>query len=261
MGEPRWEVRRLREPGTIRAILAGDPVYGAYALGDLDPRFFPQTEWAAAYLEGEPVALTLLYRGMDPHPLVTFGDVRGLALVLGSVQRPQVAYFNCLEEHLPAAEGFYTLGPRKRMWRMVVRAEWFRPVEGPAERLTVADLPELEELYALEGADYFAPDLLEHGVFYGVRVLGRLAAAAGTHLVSQAQRVAAVGNVFTHPQYRGQGLGTLVTSCVTEELLGRGLLVVLNVEEGNAPAIRVYEKLGYERHCEFVECLGRRRPG
>ncbi|MBC7224530.1 MAG: GNAT family N-acetyltransferase, partial [Anaerolineae bacterium] len=65
--------------------------------------------------------------------------------------------------------------------------------------------------------------------------------------------------VFTHPQFRGQGLGTLVTSRVTKELLGRGLLVVLNVEEGNVPAIRAYEKLGYERHCAFVECLGRRK--
>jgi predicted GNAT family acetyltransferase len=68
-----------------------------------------------------------------------------------------------------------------------------------------------------------------------------------------------VGNVYVHPRYRGQGLGTVVTSRVTEELLGRGLLVVLDVEEGNAPALRVYEKLGYERHCAFVECLGRRK--
>jgi len=259
MGGPRWEVHRLEEREAIGAILARDPVYGAYALGDLDPRFFPQAEWAAAYLDGEPVALTHLYRGLSPHPLETFGDVRGLALILGTAQRAPEACFNCLEEHLPAVEGFYALGPKKRMWRMVVRAGWFRPVEGPAERLGMADLGDLKELYATGDAESFTPDLLEQGVFYGVRVLGRLVAAAGTHLVSDVQRVAAVGNVYVHPRYRGQGLGTVVTSRVTEELLGRGLLVVLDVEEGNAPALRVYEKLGYERHCAFVECLGRRK--
>lgn len=261
MGEPRWGVRRLRDPRAIGAILAQDPVYGAYALGSLDPRAFPQTGWAAAYLEGEPVALSCFHRGMDPHTLVTFGDVRGLALILGTVQRAPEAYFSCLEEHLPAVEGCYTLGPQKRMWRMVVRAERFQPAEGQAERLGMADLRELEALYAEQGAEHFTPGLLEEGVFYGVRVLGRLVAAAGTHLVSEVQRVAAVGNVFVHPQYRGQGLGTLVTSRVTEELLRRGLLVVLNVEEGNDPAIRAYEKLGYDRHCPFVECLGRRKAG
>ncbi|MGC8839010.1 MAG: GNAT family N-acetyltransferase [Anaerolineae bacterium] len=261
MPEPRWEVRRLQEPEAIAAILARDPVYGAYALGDLDPRFFPQTEWAAAYLGGEPVALTLLYRGLAPHPLLTFGDVRGLALILGTVQRAPEAYFNSLEEHLPAVEGFYALGPKKRMWRMVVWAERFRPAEGPAERLDVRDLADLKELYAEGDAESFTPDLLEQGVFYGVRVLGRLVAAAGTHLVSDLQRVGAVGNVYVHPRYRGQGLGTVVTSRVAEELLGKGLLVVLNVEEGNIPAIRAYERLGYERHCAFVECLGRRKTG
>lgn len=261
MGEPQWEVRRLQKPEAIGAILARDPAYGAYALGDLDPRFFPQTECAAAYLDGEPVALTLLYRGLAPHPLMTFGDVRGLALILGTVQRAPEAYFNCLEKHLPAVEGFYALGPKKRMWRMVVRAERFRPVEGMAERLGMGDLGDLEALYAEGGAEYFTPDLLEQGVFYGVRALGRLVAAAGTHLVSEVQQVAAVGNVFVHPRYRGQGLGTLVTSRVMEELLAKGLLVVLNVEEGNIPAIRAYERLGYERHCAFVECLGQRKAG
>ncbi len=127
--------------------------------------------------------------------------------------------------------------------------------------LGTADLADLEALYAEGGAEYFTPDLLERGIFYGVRMLGHLVAAAGTHLVSEVQRVAAVGNVFVHPRYRGQGLAKAVTSRVTEELLGKGLLVVLNVEEGNTPAIRAYERLGYERHCAFVECLGRRKAG
>jgi len=260
MGQPRWEVRRLRRPGEIRPILERDAIYAAYALGDLDPEFFPLTEWAGAFLDGEPMALALLYKGLDPYPLITMGDVRGLALILGTAMREPAAYFSTRESHLPAVEGFYALGKKNRMCRMVVRPERFRPVPGLAERLTMRDLPQLQELYEAGGAGYFAPNLLEHGVFYGVRRMGKLVAAAGTHLVSPASGVAAVGNVLTQPQQREQGLATLVTSQVTAELLREGLMVVLNVQADNIAAIRVYQKLGYEKHCEFIESLGHRRP-
>ncbi len=79
-------------------------------------------------------------------------------------------------------------------------------------------------------------------------------AAAGPHLVSPTYGVAAVGNVFTHPDYRGRGYGTLTTSAVVAELLGLGMRdVVLNVEQANAVAVRLYERLGFERYCPFLE--------
>ena len=100
---------------------------------------------------------------------------------------------------------------------------------------------------------------MDEGIFYGVRSGPDLVAAAGTHLVSLKERVAIVGNVLTRPDQRGKGLGTLVTSWVTGDLLSMGLMVALNVEAENEPAIRVYQKLGYEKHCGFSEVLGRRR--
>ena len=56
----------------------------------------------------------------------------------------------------------------------------------------------------------------------------RLIAAAGTHVVSPQWGVAAVGNVYTHREYRGQGLAKVVTSAVTAELLQQCDTVVLN---------------------------------
>ena len=43
------------------------------------------------------------------------------------------------------------------------------------------------------------------GVYYGVRVDGRLVAAAGTHVISPTARLAVVGNVMTHVDFRGRG--------------------------------------------------------
>jgi predicted GNAT family acetyltransferase len=65
--------------------------------------------------------------------------------------------------------------------------------------------------------------------------------------------IAAVGNVLTRIAYRGRGMARSVTSAVTETALEQHRDVVLNVREDNAPAISVYERLGYMTHGEFIE--------
>ena len=82
----------------------------------------------------------------------------------------------------------------------------------------------------------------------------RLVSVAGTHIVSDNERIAALGNVMTHPGYRGQGLATMATSAVCEELLERGIeLIGLSVSRSNMAAIRVYEKIGFKRRVPFFE--------
>ncbi|QLQ05804.1 MAG: hypothetical protein HZY76_06825 [Anaerolineae bacterium] len=44
-----------------------------------------------------------------------------------------------------------------------------------------------------------------------------------------------------------------VTSAVTADLLAAGLDVVLNVHENNNHALRIYQRLGYQIHCRFIE--------
>ncbi|HUX77330.1 MAG TPA: GNAT family N-acetyltransferase, partial [Anaerolineae bacterium] len=130
----------------------------------------------------------------------------------------------------------------------------FRPVEGECLRLEPVHARQLTELYALGTGSAFSPAQMERGVFHGVLPDGNLVAAAGTHLVSPTTGVAAVGNVFTHPDYRGQGYGTVTTSAVVAELLQLGIRdVILNVNQDNATAIRIYERLGFERYCPFLE--------
>jgi len=68
-----------------------------------------------------------------------------------------------------------------------------------------------------------------------------------------------VGNVFTRADHRRRGYGAATTSAVVAELLNLGLTVVLNVRQDNAPAIRLYQRLGFERYCPFVEGMGVRR--
>ena len=121
-----------------------------------------------------------------------------------------------------------------------------------------AEEGELNRLYQLGFGAWLPSSAIAEGIYYGIRVNGSLIAAAGTHVVSREARLAVVGNVLTHVDYRGRGYAKAVTSAVTAELLRSCDQVVLNVRADNPPAIQAYRRLGYMVHCEFEERLVRR---
>ena len=91
-------------------------------------------------------------------------------------------------------------------------------------------------------------------------VAGRLAAAAGTHVIAAQYGLAAVGNVYTHPDHRNRGLAKACTAAVVAELFQLGCRsVVLNVRQGNKPAVAAYASLGFHVHCSFIEAPARRK--
>ncbi len=249
-----WKTSTLTDKSQILAYLETDYLYAAYAIGDLEPGMFTQSAWAGAERDGRMEALALYYTGLKPPVLFLMGDADGLRAILEDALCPGRVYFTCRTEHLPMTRDFYAWDETIPMWRMVLQPARFRSVAGNCVRLTLAHTGQLAELYALGGGDAFSPAQIEHGVFYGVLADGQLVAAAGTHLVSPTYGVAAVGNVFTHPDYRGRGYGTATTSAVVAGLLQRGIRdIVLNVGRGNVKAIRIYERLGFEHHCPFLE--------
>jgi ribosomal protein S18 acetylase RimI-like enzyme len=117
------------------------------------------------------------------------------------------------------------------------------------------EIGDLNRLYQLGFASWLPSTAIADGVYYGMRVNGRLVAAAGTHVVSYASRLAVVGNVLTHMDYRGRGFATAVTGAVTAELLRSCDQVVLNVRADNPAAINAYRHLGYLEHARFEERL------
>jgi ribosomal protein S18 acetylase RimI-like enzyme len=109
---------------------------------------------------------------------------------------------------------------------------------------------------------YFDTRMLDTGKFFGLQENDALIAVAGIHVYSREYRVAALGNIATHPDYRGQGLAGKLTACLTRELVNEGLTVTLNVAADNEPAIRCYSRLGFERTHEYREAeFIRRSPG
>ncbi len=260
-----FRVRALTAKAEIQAYLDTDRGYAAYAIGDLDEDFFGQCAWYAAEQGGAIRALALVYRGLDPPVLFMMGAPGALAALLNGPIREQRVYITARHEHLPALGLCYHWAELLPMWRMVRRMVRTRPSVVPATRpeairLAPADEARLRTLYALGGGDAFSPLQLAQGVFYGIEQEGRLVSVAGTHLVSKTYRVAAVGNVMTHPDYRGRGYATRATAAVCAELERQQIgTIVLNVWQGNTPAVSVYEKLGFERYCPFYEGIVERR--
>jgi len=102
------------------------------------------------------------------------------------------------------------------------------------------------------------PDLLPmaslHFTSFERRRMVRLIAIAGTHVVSRATSVGALGNVYTRRDRRRRGLALEVASAVTAELVRSGIsTIVLNIIATNTPARRVYERIGFGDYCEFYE--------
>jgi ribosomal protein S18 acetylase RimI-like enzyme len=243
----------------IRSFLERDRLFAAYALADLEDRDAGRAKWGIARAGSEVVALVLEYGGPAPQPLFILGRDDGIEAILRDVVRPAIAYVACLPPNQPAVERRYRLEPGPQMVRMWVDAATFREARDPGvERLVATDAGELNRLYRLGFGSWLPPQAIADGVYYGIRVNGRLVAAAGTHVIGRRARIAVVGNVLTQPEFRGRGYAEATTSAVTAQLLEFCDHVVLNVRSDNPPALNAYRRLGYLEHVRFEERLGHR---
>ena len=196
----------------------------------------------------------MLYRGLQPPICFLMGDRRGVDRILAeAVHLPEIG-LNVRDEHLTVLEQYYQITVALPMWKMTLEARDFQPVAGEVVDVTLADVPDLRALYAFGGGDAFSPEEITRGVFCGIRQADQVIAVAGTHVVSESGRIAALGNVMTHPDWRGRGLASIATSAVVARLIDRGVSTIgLSVSRENAAAIRVYEKLGFESTCLFTK--------
>ncbi len=253
------DVRSTRDRNLLRTFLEQDRLRAAYAICDLEDREFARTKWGVASEDGRPIAVALEFGGLTPQPLFVMGDGDGIAAILRDVIKPRLAYLAADRSLLPEIERVYRVDPGPQMVRMHVNRRMFAPTRGPAMRLVPADIVDLNRLYGLGFSGWLPSEAIGLGVYYGVRVAGRLVAAAGTHVISPAAKLGVVGNVLTHVDFRGRGYAKLTTSAVTQELLRTCDDVVLNVKSDNPPALAAYKALGYLDYCRFEERLAHRR--
>ena len=243
---------RLSDKDQIRSILQRDRRWCVYALGDLTPRMFNKCLWFTP-------DLTMVLHDYGTSILFAHGtgSIReALEHVLWPVHlQVQQAGLDEVAQHADVTNV-------KHMARMAWDGGDTEIGDG-VTRLGSTDVEALKRLYADgestgESPDFFYDSMVADGVFFGIYEGADLIAAAGTHLFAPDEHAAAIGNVYTRRDRRGRGLSRAVTKAVLHRL--RYLKTVgLNVREDNAPAIRVYESLGFVKHCDFREAIAHKR--
>ncbi len=267
----------------IERILNADRIWGAYALGDLDEPYFSRCRWFVT--EPGDRALALAFRIDDWASVLLFGDpdpAPGLLRTLPAIASRTDLHLP--DTHRAGVAPLVTgdLVPHVRMWLATgpaplapgVTATPDLSLEIPAlphgvtlRRLGPSDTAAARVLYREYAENAFSEHRLAESLYVGAEhrpaTAGDLAAGSaagseivaigGTHVVSEARRVAALGDIVTLSACRGRGLGTAVTAELCRRLADRVDLVVLNVAADNHAARRAYEKVGFRTHTLHYE--------
>ncbi len=131
---------------------------------------------------------------------------------------------------------------------MIVDEESFKPYNPQdAVRLDpglhVDQFIELKKVQGIEIDKESAECIIKKMRYYGVFRDSKLVSIAGRYIALPETWI--IGDVFTHPQYRGHGYGKIVTSAITRDAVTSGATAYLHVDKENTVAINLYKKLGY----------------
>ncbi len=251
----------LHDKDTIETFLRGNVFLHIYSLGDLDDFFWPYTTWYALTGSAGIRAIALMYTGGSLPCLHALAEddkavypEELLRCLIGILPRRFHAHLTLGSESILAE--CYHLRPFGRHDRMALmdKSLLTNIDTSEAENLSMSHLGEIMSFFekAYPG-NFFEPRMLDTKQYFGIRQDGKLVSVAGVHAFSAGYRVAALGNITTHPDYRGRGYGRAVTARVCKSLLREIDHIGLNVKSDNTSAIRCYEKLGFEAIGSFGE--------
>jgi ribosomal protein S18 acetylase RimI-like enzyme len=254
------EIQLLNDKNTILSYLNKDRALNIYSIGDLDEFFWPKTTWLAYKYAGDIKSIALLYSGMEIPTLLCFhgGDPYYSSMLLKQISHllPERFYAH-LSSGLIGAFGNGSVARHFGVhYKMILTKQVEKIADGNIRRLLVHDLPEIKSLYQAAYPDnWFDERMLETGKYFGYFTGNILAGISGIHVYSEEYKVAALGNIATHPDYRGKGIAFRLTSALCADLQSSVNEIGLNVRTDNDHAIRCYKKTGFSIIGTFDECL------
>jgi len=116
-----------------------------------------------------------------------------------------------------------------------------------------ADGAEMLALATLTRPGPFAARTHRLGRFVGIRQAGNLIAMAGERM--KPDGYTEVSGVCTHPEARGRGYAGLLMREVIGRILARGEIAFLHTYPDNAPAIALYEALGFAKRQDMTALI------
>lgn len=252
---------KLRNKNEIEVFLRKNVPLHIYSIGDLDDFFWQDTEWHALKEGDEIQALALIYTGL---PVPT---LQALSEQAGPMRQLLRSIFHILPDRFHAHlspgvgevfKGQYEMETCEKHYKMVLNNNQL-PDNMDREqviRLTDMDLNQMHQLYeeAYPG-NWFDPRMLKTGQYFGIKIDNKLVSVAGIHVYSEKYKVAALGNIVTHPDFRGRGFAQSVTVQLCRSLSENVNHIGLNVKSDNTAAVALYKKLGFEITAHYFECM------
>lgn len=248
----------LHDKHEIEPFLRQNLFTHLFEFSDLDDHYWPYTIWFGLKDGGNLRQLALLYTGL-PTPVLMANADRPFEMMSDLLKRivpllPRRVYAHMNPAHVDAIADHFSVMPRGMFYRMgLLDSSRIWDIDtSRVDVLSESDIPALEALYRESYPDNaFNPQLVKTGWYYGIRNGSAIISVAGVHVCAPAYKVAALGNVTTHPSMRGRGMSRAACARLCQSLMQNGVEHIgLSVKTDNASAIACYTKLGFEKILE-----------
>lgn len=254
------ELQSIHSKPEILKFLMSAPELQVYSIGDLDDFFWPKTIWYSLKENDEIKALALLYIGMSTPTLLAIYD-KDFSTFRELVERLKPILPAKFYAHL--SPGLVDIFGKNNIIqnfgnniKMALRKSPLPINDNNIRTLVADDIPLIEDFYKKSYPDnWFDKRMIETEKYLGYFSNGLLVGIAGIHVYSKEYKVAALGNIATHPDYRGKGIGFKLTSALCSDLKKTVDHIGLNVKSNNDAAINCYKKIGFEIIGNYDECL------
>ena len=248
----KFHIRKVTSASLLRAcrrFLAQDPVANVLPLGDLYSPLLQVSDVYSAIKSSQVVGVCTIYRAFST-PSIVFGTAtpevkRALAeKALSEISNEFISL--CQPNDIDLFKEHSTILHDHREQQMI--ADPPKKIECSdinVKKVTENELESLNKFYIDQHAEAWTPIQFGAGPYYCIRQEDKIVSAAGVHLVTP--EIAQLGNIVTDETHRNRGFATACTSALAADLASKERIISLFVRTDNAPAIRIYEKLGFRK--------------
>jgi predicted GNAT family acetyltransferase len=250
----------LHDKKIIYDFLKQSPALQLFCIGDLDDFFWPKTTWYALQDQEGIKSIALFYVGMETPTLLLFEEhtspfsIQLLQKIKHLLPQKFNAHFSTGLLDVYGRQNiviYYGLSYKMTLKKAVAAPDYNTAIR----RLNTEDIPSIVTLLSLAyPQSWFDSRMIQTDQYWGYFQDGQLVGVAGIHVYSEEYKVAALGNVATHPEYRGQKIAHKLVSTLCADLQKRIEIIGLNVRAENKIAIRCYENIGFEISGTYDEC-------
>jgi GNAT superfamily N-acetyltransferase len=253
------KIKPIKNRSQLADYFHQDILLHLYSLGDLDDFYWPNTSYYGIQTSKGIDKVVLLYQGEGLPILLALSkpgelDEEYIAELVQIIPPRVYAHLSPgLEEIFSKTYSIVTHGSHYKMG-LVDYSQIEEINITNIVPITENDLAELQFLYQISyPGNAFDPRMILTGQYFGYRMNNRLLSVGGVHVYSPAYRVAALGNITTHPDFRNQGFGKAVTAKLCLSLRDKVDVIGLNVKQDNQAALCVYQSLGFNISVEYGE--------